>query len=76
MPSLEDLIKEREKKMKDLYDSVDAEIEKHSYGNHTIRKFVVELYDENTEAQGCLAYLADIAKWFRVYPLNPKKKEE
>lgn len=37
------------------------------------RYFLVDLYAENTEMSGCLGFLAQIAKWFRVRPLTKKE---
>jgi len=34
----------------------------------TQRQFTVTLYEENTEYEGCLSLLAQIAQWFQVSP--------
>ena len=72
MPSLlERLQKEREARVKELYDAAEPTIQDYGgFGKHTARRYVVEIYEENTEFGACMYLLADIAKWFSVSALK------
>ena len=73
MDRLEELRKEQEKRVVELWHKAEEIEVDTGIGKEHHRYFVVDLYEGNTETLGCLNMLAQISKWFTVKPL---KREE
>jgi len=68
---LERLLREREAKAKELYDAAEPIVHnRDEFGSLTTRRYVIDIYEENTEFGACMYLLADIAKWFSVRALK------
>jgi hypothetical protein len=66
---LKQMIEQRRETAKELHEGAEPVIRPGPFdGTLTVRKFVVTLYEENTEYMAALEMLAEIHRWFHVEP--------
>lgn len=70
----EKMNKERRRKAKGLWEGATTKIKEIKLGNKVFKqhhkRFIVDIYAENTETDACMILLADISKWFSVVPID------